>query len=127
MVCSGGVTMMLFGFGNPKKIGVEKLKLDRKRPAIGEKVQFSFQVAVNTKRACKVRLEYAMYFAKARGKVSQKVFQISEKNLEPGRHAIKKKHAFADLSTRKHYPGKHEIAVIVNGVEKARTSLMLQA
>ena len=56
-----------------------------------------------------------------------KVFQISENTYAPGEHTIKRKHSFADLSTRKHYPGEHEIAIIVNGVEKASAMLMLRA
>ena len=28
-----------------------------------------------------------------------------------------KVHCFADLSTRKHYPGTHSIALIINGIE----------
>jgi hypothetical protein len=32
---------------------------------------------------------------------------------------------FADMSTRKHNPGRHQIAIIVNGVEKARSEVML--
>ena len=117
--------MLLFGFGDPKLIRVEGLTFDKKKPTIGDKVQLAFTLDVRTKKSCQVRLEYVVYFAKARGKVSKKVFKISEKMYEPGRHTVKKKHSFADMSTRKHYSGKHEIAIMVNGVEKSRRSMIL--
>ena len=117
--------MLLFGFGDPERIGVRELTLDKKRLTIGEQVRFTFTLQVGTEKAGKVRLEYAVYFAKARGKVSKKVFKISEKTLAPGEHPVTKKHSFADMSTRKHYPGEHRLAIVVNGVEKARESLVL--
>ena len=43
---------------------------------------------------------------------------------EPHREVIRQ-HAFRDLSTRRHYAGPHEIAVIINGVEKARVGFAL--
>ncbi len=33
-----------------------------------------------------------------------------------------KKHSFIDMSTRKHYSGKHGLAIIVNGEKKASLS-----
>ena len=117
--------MILFRFGDPKKIGVKKFKFDKQKVKIGEKVGFAYDLVVATKKACDVRLEYAVYFAKAKGKTSKKVFKISEHSYEPGVYSLTKKHSFADMSTRKHYPGKHQLAVIVNGVEKAKNSIDL--
>jgi len=37
-----------------------------------------------------------------------------------------RKHSFADLSTRKHYPGIHSIALIVNGVERSKLDFELE-
>jgi len=117
--------MRLFGFGDPRRIGVVKLELNKRRLAIGDELQFSFAVKVGTKKACKLRLEYIVYFARPGEKVGRKVFQITEKRYTTGEHSIRRKHSFADMSTRKHHPGKHEIAIIVNGEEKARKVLSL--
>ena len=73
-----------------------------------------------------VRLEYIIHYVKAKGKMSQKVFQIIEKEYDPGRHKISRKQSFTDMTTRKHFPGNHQIAIIVNGVEKARESFNLE-
>jgi len=37
-----------------------------------------------------------------------------------------KAHSFADLSTRKHYPGTHSIALIVNGTERGKLDFELR-
>jgi hypothetical protein len=119
--------MLLFGFGDPKSLKIEKLKLSKKSVKIGDQVQLSFTLNVGTKKKSKVRLEYIVYFAKAGGKTSKKVFQLFEKVYAPGPHDISKNHSFADMSTRKHYPGKHRFAIVVNGVEKAEAELTLKA
>jgi len=119
--------MLLFGFGDPKSIHVEKLALDKKSVTIGDKVRLSFVLDVQTKKKCKVRLEYVVVFAKANGKTSKKVFQIIEKAYAPGSQVLTRNHSFADQSTRKHYPGKHRISILVNGVEKAEVELTLTA
>ena len=40
--------------------------------------------------------------------------------------SYEKKHSFKDLSTRKHYPGIHSIAIIVNGAERDKLDFSLE-
>ncbi len=117
--------LSLFGFGDPTHVSVENLRLDKDTLAIGEDLEFTFELRVDTDKACKVRLELGVYYAKPKGGLSRKVFQITERSFEPGSHRISKKRSFADQSTRKHYAGEHQISIIVNGVEKAKASLEL--
>jgi 3-methyladenine DNA glycosylase AlkC len=116
--------LAIFGYSDPSSIGVDNLSLDKKNLKIGDDLTFSFDITVATKS--KVRLEYAVYFVKAKGKISKKVFKISEKDYGPGTYSISRKQAFQEQTTRKHYPGTHRIAIIVNGEEKARTSFELK-
>ena len=53
----------------------------------------------------------------------KKVFKITENDYDPGIYPIKRKHSFMDMSTRKHYPGKHYLSIIVNGEEKIKPRL----
>ena len=117
--------MALFGFGNPDQVSVNNLVFDRNRLTIGEDLLICFQMNLGTEDSQNIRLEYALEFVKARGNRSRKVFQISETSFRPGKHNLQKKHSFRDLSTRKHYPGEHVIAIIVNGDEKIRSSIDL--
>ncbi len=114
--------MRLFGFGDPSQLAIKNLTLTPSHVAIGEDLNFQFDLEVNTSEASQVRLEYGVYFKKAKGQLSRKVFQIKEADFAPGLHSITKKQSFVDRSTRKHYPGEHQLSVIVNGVEKAKVA-----
>ncbi|MBW6536733.1 MAG: hypothetical protein K0B11_17130 [Mariniphaga sp.] len=117
--------MRLFGFTNPGKMHVDNLKLSNDSPAIGDEITFSFDLKMETSSSQKVRLEYIVHYVKSSGKTSSKVFQISETILKKGIHRIKKKHSFANMSTRKHYPGEHKLEVVVNGEVKEEAILEL--
>jgi len=117
--------LMLFGFGDPAELQVEELRLEASAISIGDTATFVFTLLSTAEKACQTRLEYAVSYLKANGKYSQKVFQLSEKNCSPGKHIYKRRHSFSDMSTRKHYPGRHWISIIVNGEEKAQTEFEL--
>ena len=63
--------MRLFGFGDPKRLGVAEVKLGKRGVAVGDVLPFSFALAVGTKKACRARLEYVVYFARPGGKVGK--------------------------------------------------------
>lgn len=94
--------------------------------SIGEDCAFSFTLAA--KGAEKLRLEYAIDYQKARGKTSRKVFKISEIQLKENeqKHYIKK-HSFADVSVRKHYPGRHAVTLIINGTPQGHLDFEVKA
>jgi 3-methyladenine DNA glycosylase AlkC len=117
--------MQLFGFADPTQLSVDNLRLERQSLEIGEDLTFTFEIRADTDASCKVRLEYVVEYARPGGKTSRKVFQLRETSLQPGSHTLSKRHSFMDQSTRKHYPGEHQIVLIVNGVEAARASVQL--
>lgn len=85
---------------------------------MGESVWFTFRVTNDTAANKTVRLEYAMYFMKSKGHLAKKVFKISERSYAPGETAIiTRKQSFRPITTRVYYKGKHELALIINGLE----------
>ena len=86
---------------------------------------FSFNLCIRTKKDCNVRLEYAIDYVKKRKQLSRKVFQIKEARYAPGQFTVFKKQSFQDFSTRKHYPGQHQLSIIVNGSEKSKKTFDL--
>lgn len=117
--------LLLFGFGDPNQITAENLIFEEQKLTVGDELQFAFEMRLNTEEPQWIRLEYGVDFVKAKGKLSRKIFQIKEANFEPGSHTITKKHSFKNRSTRKHYPGEHQITIIVNGDVKAKGSIEL--
>lgn len=109
--------MDLFGFAATDRVKVYGFALGAASVAIGQEITFSF--TVETEAAAKVRLEYGIDYRKANGRQSRKIFQISELSFkEHAKKAYTKTHSFADVSTRKHYPGPHSVTLIVNGTER---------
>lgn len=117
--------LKLFGFGDNGQVEVTNLKLEKKRLPIGADFIFRFELRVGGDGERKLRLEYTIDFVKANGKTSKKVFRISEKSYGAGVYSLRRKHATADLTTRKHYPGAHQLAVVVNGKEMAAAAFDL--
>ncbi len=118
--------MRLFGFAAPDDVRLENLRVVPAEAAIGEEITFSYDLLLETAGPLLLRLEYAIHFMRANGRRTRKVFHHRENSFTPGRHAIKKKQSFRDLSTRKHYPGEHLIEIIVNGVVLQRVPLLLR-
>jgi len=117
--------LRLFGFEDPVKIQIDDFQLEKDSIEIGNKLQFQFTLLNNLRTKMKIRLEYEVFYMKANKKLSGKIFQISEKYYAPGIHKINRHQSFANMSTRKHYPGKHEISIVVNGIEKIRNEFQL--
>lgn len=109
--------LAIFGYHNADSVEITNFVLDTTSVAFGENITFSFTVFA--KETTKIRLEYGIDFVKAGGKRNRKIFQISENLLTANqKKTYIKKHAFAELSSRKHYAGKHSITLIVNGTER---------
>lgn len=118
--------LRIFGFADAGLVKVEDFKLDAASVSIGEQMSFVFEI--ETKKAAKVRLEYGIDYVKANGSRTRKIFQISELLLEGNRKKrYIKSHSFADTSTRKHYPGVHSVALIVNGAERGTLDFEVSA
>ena len=108
--------LSLFGYEEVTSIKSTKFSLAETAVSIGGELTFSFEIS--TMETAKVRLEYGIDYVKANGKRNRKIFQISQLTLKKNEKKLyAKKHSFADLSTRKHYPGTHSITLIVNGSE----------
>jgi hypothetical protein len=107
---------------------VHRFSLSTDQLRIGDKLSFELEIEHDApKNAALFRLEYAVHYVKANGSRSVKVFQILERELQAGEKlALKRQQAFADLTTRKHYPGEHELAIHLNGQAIGRASFLLQ-
>ncbi|MBK1811138.1 DNA alkylation repair protein [Clostridium sp. YIM B02505] len=122
--------MELFGYTkvNDEQELVESssIIIEPKTVTIGETSELTYSINIKEGQNAKVRIEYSIDFVKSRGKVSSKAFLITDKVVAGG-VIIRgtKKHSWADLTTRRHYPGKHKISLLVNGVEVAETEIIV--
>ncbi|MCF6268179.1 MAG: hypothetical protein L3J41_00545 [Melioribacteraceae bacterium] len=118
--------MRLFGFGSVDKIEITDFKILTPNVKIGDFVEFSFQLLNKNIFASKIRLEYGLYYQKINGSLKRKVFKISEKDY-PKKSATKinKKQSFKIITTRKFYIGKHQVSIIINGIEFGKVNFNL--
>jgi 3-methyladenine DNA glycosylase AlkC len=108
----------LFGFSKPINITINNLEI-QKSVAIGDKLVFSFSIKSSVGKLGKLRIEYAIDFMKKNGKLSRKIFKISEADYLEQEKSISRHQSFKIISTRKYYCGNHMLAIIVNGQELA--------
>lgn len=86
---------------------------------------FSFTIESN-KNLGKLRVEYAITFVRMHGKNNKKVFKVSEGNYKHKSKTFKKSYSFKPISTRKYYPGIHNIEIIVNGIIVGKKNFILR-
>jgi len=119
-------SLKLFGTPPNIKANISSFLIHNSKIKIGDNNTFSFDISYDEAKMQKVRLEYEIEFTKSNGNASKKIFKISEGTFKPGEvRKITKKYKFRDYSTRKHFPGIHNISLILNGKIKARDSFYI--
>ncbi|TNE57123.1 MAG: DNA alkylation repair protein [Bacteroidetes bacterium] len=118
--------LALFGFGHSNNIEVDSFEVRTPVVSPHEPLEFTFTLRNTGQNAMPVRLEYGLYFRKANGSLSRKVFQISERHYAGGSATVvSRRQSFKPITTRKYYPGLHQVSLIVNGQEQAKASFEL--
>jgi hypothetical protein len=104
------------GFGGKPKAIVANAKLIPRRARVGDSVTLSFDLRNPSSKRERVLVDFRVHFAKARGKTGAKVFKLKQVTLAP-RETVRlaKKISLKEMTTRKHYPGKHAVDVMLNG------------
>ena len=113
------------GFNPDSKASVRHLLLSKK-VRVGSNLDFSFAFVSREKRPAHFRLEYAIDYVTSTGKRSRKIFKLSENLFPPGQPVpIRRKQSFRDLSTRKHFKGKHQLQILANGKNIAASEFIV--
>jgi hypothetical protein len=112
--------LLLFGYDQAQESAVVENLQCSPTVQIGGQLDFSFMVRNAQNESANIRLEYAIDYLTSSGKISHKVFKIKEFQLQPGAVEVFSKYQrFTDFTTRKHFPGAHRLAIVVNGKEAA--------
>lgn len=119
--------LKIFGFNDASHLNILKMSLSPSKIAIGDELFFDFEVKNDSLKTRNVRLEYKVDYLKSNGNWSSKVFYVTELELKKNQSkTFNKKQSFRDMTTRKHYSGKHSIAILVNGEEKKKLDFFLK-
>ncbi len=117
--------MELFGLAKPTGISVSLFSVTPS-VTLNDDLIFSFEIINETKEDVKIRIGYDIGFLKSNGKVNYKVNRISERICQPGKIVINRKHKIAETSTRKIYPGRHELKITINGCSMAEAEFYVK-
>ncbi|EMY33114.1 putative DNA alkylation repair protein [Arthrobacter crystallopoietes BAB-32] len=103
-------------------ISVSAPELDRPTVTLPGELEFAVVVRNESAEPARVAVDYLVHYVKANGSLAPKVFKLAVAELAPGEsRQLRKTHAFRQMTTRVHYPGRHLLQVQANGTlsEKA--------
>jgi 3-methyladenine DNA glycosylase AlkC len=106
----------LMGAGAKPKVRIEDVQIAPKRVKKGGRVECTLSLVSAARAPQDLLIDYVVHYVKADGRTSPKVFKLKRVTLARGasvplRIVIK----LAELTTRKHYPGRHNVELLING------------
>jgi len=105
----------LLGF-NDVHINNFALHVKQNSVVLGESLEFDVEFEIESAHDEKLVIDYLLYFKKANGSLSSKVFKLRTKSFKSNEIiTLHKSHPLKEASTRKYYEGEHQIAIQING------------
>lgn len=93
---------------------------------IGGTARIGFEIHNPGRKLQRVMADMVVHFVKARG-TGAKTFKLKALTLKPGESvAVGKSIALKQLTTRKHYPGRHRVDALLNGQRLPLGSFLLK-
>jgi 3-methyladenine DNA glycosylase AlkC len=106
----------LFGVGAAAAVKVDRVSVTPKRVPLGGAATLRVVLHSTGKRTQRLRLEYALTYARPGERTGRKVFKIADEELAAGASLdLNRKLNFADRSIRRHHAGRHTATLVVNG------------
>lgn len=120
--------LKVLGFGKSAEVDIGNTRITPKRVVMGEKVSIAFDVSNTSNNAQQVLVDFCIHYVKASGKTSAKVFKLKVLDLAPKETVrLSKTVSTAEMTTRKHHAGVHQVDVLLNGQARALGEFVLVA
>ena len=117
--------LTLVGFG-AVKVKLLDFSVEPTSVNLGDTAALQAELRSKASRSQDLLIDYVVHFKKANGSNQPKVFKGGVFKLEAGQTlSFRRNHAFREVTTRKHYPGKHFIELQVNGKVLGRCEVEL--
>ena len=108
--------LQVLGYGQAAQLAVGQVQINPEQAVMGSAVQIGFALTNTQNQSQRVLVDLAVHYVKANGQTRAKVFKLTTLELAPGQTVqLSKKLSLAEMTTRKHYPGAHPVAVLLNG------------
>jgi 3-methyladenine DNA glycosylase AlkC len=120
--------LRVLGVGHPADVRVRRRTVTPSRIRVGGSVTVAFELVNRRPRHQRVLVDFQIHFVKSTGRTAPKVFKLKTVSLPPGSaHRFSKTLSLAPMTTRRHYPGRHQVDVLLNGRATPLGSFDLQA
>lgn len=117
--------LAVFGY-KPPAIREASIVITTPEVVFGGDLEFSLSINSSSTQKQALIIDYVIHHQKANGKTSPKVFKWKVTHLLPNTPLeITKKHAIKKITTRKYYPGEHEVEVMINGMSVGKSCFKL--
>lgn len=108
--------LQVLGFGQAATVDVSQVQISPEHATMGGAVQIGFAVSNPQATPQRVLVDFCVHYIKANGQAKAKVFKLKTLTLAPGQTVhLAKRLSLAEMTTRKHYPGRHRVDVLLNG------------
>ncbi len=106
----------VIGYGADSPATIDAVRVLPTEVEIGGKVRIEVDVKNPSKKAIGALVDLRIQFVKANGSTAPKVFKGAELEIDAGATATFGKNvSLKQHSTRTHYPGRHEVEILLNG------------
>jgi 3-methyladenine DNA glycosylase AlkC len=120
--------LAIIGASGKAEVEIIGVKVEPAVIRLGEKITLSFDVKSTVSESQRLVIDYAIDYVKANGGTSAKVFKLKALTLAGGgSEFVSRGQHIKELTTRKHYVGKHAVHIMVNGERLASTSFEILA
>jgi len=111
-------SLALQGIDTRRTLDLISMKLSAKEVKRGDELSFAIALRNTERKPVRFRLDYTIDYITASGKTSRRIFFLKEGEAVSGEVVeIRWKKRFTDYTTRKQFPGRHLLRVILNGNE----------
>ncbi len=106
----------ILGYGHAAAVEIKDVSIEPATIAMGDAVTIEFCLGSTSTHSQRLLVDLRVHYAKANGSTSPKVFKLKAVDLLPsGEASFRKRLSLADLTTRRHYAGRHRVEALING------------
>ncbi|WHS58048.1 DNA alkylation repair protein [Pseudomonas sp. G2-4] len=115
--------LAVIGVAGKAQVDVLELKVTPAVIRLGEQITLSFKVQSTLEQSQRLVIDYAIDYVKASGGTAAKVFKLKTFDLPAlGCATLSRAQHIRELTTRRHYAGRHAVHLLVNGERLGSTA-----
>jgi 3-methyladenine DNA glycosylase AlkC len=108
--------LALFGHGQESVLQIQSANINPSKARIGESVTLHCTLRNPSAQAASALADWRVFYVKANGTLSPKVFKGSTVQIDAHSHGVLEKTlSLRQMSTRTHHPGRHTVEIVLNG------------